>query len=193
MSPSSRSVRADAARNRQRLLDAATRVFTEQGPEAPFIEIARVAGVGVGTVYRHFPNRAVLIEAAYRQEVDALSAAAVRLAGELAPRAALRAWMDLFSGYLGVKSGLIDSLRVAEAEGADPFATSRDRNIASLEVILTAEPDAMPLLSAEELLLMLGGAILTTDSADLAGQRARMLDFLADAVWGGPESGGSGG
>lgn len=193
MSPSSRSVRADAAKNRQRLLDAATRVFTEQGPEAPFIEIARVAGVGVGTVYRHFPNRAVLIEAAYRQEVDALSAAAVRLADELAPRAALRAWMDLFSGYLGVKSGLIDSLRVAEAEGVDPFATSRDRNIASLEVILTAEPDAVPLLTAEELLLMLGGAILTTDSADLAGQRASMLDFLADAVWGGPGSGGSGG
>lgn len=178
-----RSQRADAAKNRQRILDAAIHVFTDAGPEAPFIEIAQVAGVGVGTVYRHFPHRASLIEAAYQQEVDALATAARQLAADLPPPEALRGWMDLFSGYLGVKSGLIDSLHVAQTEGADPFATSREKNISALEVILEAHPEFTSDLTAEEVLLMTGGVIVTTDSDDLHAQRARMLDFLANRVW----------
>lgn len=182
MSSNTRPTRADALVNRQRVLDAARRVFAMSGAETTTTDIAKEAGVGVGTIYRHFPTREDLIDATYADEVRALTDAVPPLLRQMGPQRALRRWMDLFAAYLEVKSRLIASGRSRALVGAT-HARSREQNIAALGKILAARDDAISRLTAEELLLTTGGIILTTDSSDLAPQRARMLDFLADTVW----------
>jgi AcrR family transcriptional regulator len=104
--------RADATRNIAALLDAAAAAFVEAGVEAPVRDIAARAGVGVGTIYRHFPTRADLVVAVYRHQVDALAASADRLLEEaVSPSAALGAWIDGFVDFLVTKHGLAGALR----------------------------------------------------------------------------------
>ncbi|SCM75717.1 Transcriptional regulator, TetR family [uncultured Pleomorphomonas sp.] len=105
-----RKPRADAARNRARLLDAAKAVFAERGGAASLEEVARTAGVGIGTLYRHFPTRDALIEAVYRNESDQLVRAASELAASRPPVEALREWMRLFFNYMSVKHGMMELL-----------------------------------------------------------------------------------
>src|SRR5258708_17634570 len=90
---STRKPRADAVRNRERVLDAAKAVFSAGGPEASLEAVARRAGVGIGTLYRHFPTREALFEAVYRREVEHLADLAQQLKGEVAPAEALRRWL----------------------------------------------------------------------------------------------------
>jgi AcrR family transcriptional regulator len=90
---SSRKPRADALRNRERVLEAAKAVFSAGGPDASLEAVAREAGVGIGTLYRHFPTREALYEAVYRREVEQLSELAEELKGEAAPVEALRRWL----------------------------------------------------------------------------------------------------
>lgn len=113
-----RKPRADALRNRDRLLAAAKAAFAETGPQASLEEIARRAEVGIGTLYRHFPTRDAMIEAVYRREVEQLAQAADRLLGEVAPDEALRQWLGVFVDYLAAKKV------VAAALGAKPGATT---------------------------------------------------------------------
>jgi len=113
-----RPLRADAARNRQKVLDAAEEVFGEQGTEGSLEEIARRAGVGVGTLYRHFPTRVDLIEQVYRSSVGELCAAAPRLAATLPPGQALEAWLLSFVTYVGRKRGMAAALRGALGDDA---------------------------------------------------------------------------
>src|SRR5580704_6083961 len=101
-------MRADAQRNRVRLLEAAVRAFSQEGPEVTLDAIAKDAGVGIGTLYRHFPTRESLVEAAYRNELDRLCDAAADLSQELTPEAAMRAWMDRFVDYMTTKRGMSD-------------------------------------------------------------------------------------
>src|SRR5689334_24518261 len=89
---SSRPLRADARRNRDRLLDAAVRAFSQDGPDVTLDAIAKEAGVGIGTLYRHFPTREALVEAAYRNELARLCDAAADLLATMPPEAALRTW-----------------------------------------------------------------------------------------------------
>ncbi|MBP0461239.1 TetR/AcrR family transcriptional regulator [Streptomyces montanisoli] len=104
--------RADARRNEQTLLDAAARVFVASGVEAPVRDIAAEAGVGMGTIYRHFPTRADLIIAVYRHQVEACAEAGpALLASGLAPHAALTRWTDLFVDFLVTKHGLAGVMR----------------------------------------------------------------------------------
>ncbi len=104
--------RADAQRNETALLDAAAAVFVESGVEAPVRAVAARAGVGVGTIYRHFPTRADLIVAVYRHQVEALAEAGPALLAEgRAPRAALERWIDAFVDFLVTKHGLASVLR----------------------------------------------------------------------------------
>jgi AcrR family transcriptional regulator len=110
-------MRADAARNREKLLVAATEAFGESGTEASLEEIARRAGVGVGTLYRHFPTRAMLIEEVYRNSVDEVCGAVPRLLTEMTPFDALSTWVYGFVGYVGRKKGMVSALR--EAMGPD--------------------------------------------------------------------------
>lgn len=105
-----RKPRADAERNRFRLIDAAKAVFAERGGAASLEEVARRAEVGIGTLYRHFPTRDALIEAVYRNESDQLVRAASELAASRAPVEALREWMRLFFRYMSVKSGMMELL-----------------------------------------------------------------------------------
>src|SRR6476659_8677841 len=104
--------RADARRNESAVLDAAAAAFVASGVEAPVRDIAARAGVGVGTVYRHFPTRADLVVAVYRHQVDACAeAGAALVAGADAPLSALREWVDLFVDFLVTKHGLADMLQ----------------------------------------------------------------------------------
>ncbi|EJL22707.1 TetR/AcrR family transcriptional regulator [Novosphingobium sp. AP12] len=105
-----RRVRADAQRNLVTLLDAAKHVFAEAGTEAPVRDIAERAGVGVGTVYRHFPTRADLIAAVFAYEIDACADAADRIAAEHPPFAALSLWMGEFVKLASTKRGLAQAL-----------------------------------------------------------------------------------
>lgn len=106
----SRSVRADAQRNNDALLEAALTVFATSGVDAPVREIAAKAGVGVGTVYRHFPQRADLIAAVFRHEIDACADAAATLAAEYEPVEALAMWMQRYADFIATKHGLAAAL-----------------------------------------------------------------------------------
>jgi AcrR family transcriptional regulator len=106
-----RSQRADARRNQQTLLDAAAAAFVASGVEAPVRDIAARAGVGMGTVYRHFPTRADLIIAVYRHQVDACADAGPALLDENTAYVALTRWIDLFVDFLVTKHGLATALR----------------------------------------------------------------------------------
>lgn len=103
--------RADAQRNEQALLDAAAAAFVESGVDAPVRDIAARAGVGMGTIYRHFPTRAELIIAVYRHQVDACAEAGPALLREHPPLVALTTWIDLFVDFLVTKHGLAEALQ----------------------------------------------------------------------------------
>jgi AcrR family transcriptional regulator len=108
--------RADARRNEQTLLDAAAEAFVASGVEVPVRDIATRAGVGVGTIYRHFPTRADLIVAVYRHQVEACAEAGPRLLAEnTSPHAALAGWIDLFVDFLVTKHGLAGAMQSEDA------------------------------------------------------------------------------
>lgn len=114
-----RSRRSDARRNEQALLEVAARVFVDSGIDAPVRLIAAEAGVGVGTIYRHFPSRAELITAVYRHQVDACVDLGERLLqGDLTPFAALSEWIDAFVDFLSTKHGLATIRTQGESGGS---------------------------------------------------------------------------
>src|ERR1700761_1703976 len=115
-----RKPRADALRNRQRILEVAKEAFSQSGASASLDEIARVAGVGPGTLYRHFPTRHELIEAVYRNEVEKLTAAEQRFAASMPPVEALRAWMFLFIEHVSQKRLIIPAMDTV-AGGSAPL------------------------------------------------------------------------
>src|SRR5271156_162324 len=106
----SRKPRADAQRNRERILDIAKKAFTRSGANINLDEVAKRAGVGAGTLYRHFPTRDALLEAVYRSEVEKLAAAQQRFAETMPPVEALRAWMLLFVDYIAAKQIIAPAL-----------------------------------------------------------------------------------
>jgi AcrR family transcriptional regulator len=133
-----RRPRADAQRNRDKLLAAATEAFAEQGDDVALEVIAARAGVGIGTLYRHFPNRDALVAAAYRPEVGALCAAAAdRLAGQPADQA-LRAWLERFADYIATKRAMGNALRSAGASDSPLFAEAREQIHGALRLLLDA-------------------------------------------------------
>ena len=149
--PPVRKPRADAQRNRERILEVAKGVFTRDGAAASLDEIARQAGIGPGTLYRHFPTRDTLIEAVYRNEVAKLAAAEQRFAATMPPLEALRAWMLLFIDHVAGKMLIIPamntvaggSMRLIEGSRSlihTAFATSVKRAIASGDLRSGHEP-----------------------------------------------------
>jgi AcrR family transcriptional regulator len=108
--PPPRRPRADAQRNRERILEVAKEAFTRDGAAASLDDIARQAGIGPGTLYRHFPTRDALIEAVYRSEVEKLAAAEARFAAAMPPLEALRAWMLLFIEHVSAKKLIIPAM-----------------------------------------------------------------------------------
>ncbi len=131
--------RADARRNEESLLDAAAAVFVAAGVEAPVRDIAARAGVGTGTIYRHFPTRADLIVAVYRHQVEACAAAGpALLESGVTPYAALRSWIDLFVDFLVTKHGLAGVLRSDQAGFETLHAYFLDRLVPVCGALLAA-------------------------------------------------------
>ncbi|WP_371781322.1 TetR/AcrR family transcriptional regulator [Streptosporangium subroseum] len=183
--PGPRPLRADAQRNRDRLLAAAVRAFFNDGPDVTLDAIAKDAGVGIGTLYRHFPTREALIEAAYRNELTKLCDAAAELLRTLPPDEAMRAWMDHFVDYMTTKRGMADALRVVIASGGNPYAESRDRLIAAITMLLHAGAAAGTVRSDIEpvdVLASLGGVSLAAGAPAQRDQASRMLDLLMDGL-----------
>jgi AcrR family transcriptional regulator len=119
-----RKPRADAERNRVRLLETAKAAFAEKGSAASLDEIARIAGVGAGTLYRHFPTRDALVAAVYRNETEQLVAAADCLAETHPPVTALREWLLLFVDYIATKHGMSEVLNSIVEGASDLYSAS---------------------------------------------------------------------
>lgn len=180
-----RPLRADAQRNRQRLLEAAVRAFSQAGAEVTLEQIARDAAVGIGTLYRHFPTREALVEAAYRNELERLCDSAAELLERLSPEAATRAWMDHFIDYLATKREMADALRLVIAAGTNPFAQSRDRLLAAVARLLTAGAAAgtiRPDVDPGDVLVGLSGVSLAAGGREQRDQAQRLLDLLMDGL-----------
>jgi len=180
-----RPLRADAQRNRDRLLEAAVRAFSQDRPDVTLDAIAKDAGVGIGTLYRHFPTREALVEAAYRSELDRLCDAAADLLGDLPPDQALRAWMDRFVDYMTTKRGMADALRAVIASGGNPYAHSRDRLISAITTLLSRAAAAGTVRSDVEpadVLTSLSGVSLAAGEPAQREQARRVLDLLMDGL-----------
>jgi AcrR family transcriptional regulator len=180
-----RPLRADAARNRDRLLDAAVRAFSEDGPDATLDAIAKDAGVGIGTLYRHFPTREALVEAAYRNELARLCDAVADLLQTMPPDEATRTWMDRFVDYMTTKRGMADALRAVIASGGNPYAQSRDRLTAAITTLLHAGATAGTIRSDIEpgdVLASLSGVSLAAGEPAQRDQARRLLDLLMDGL-----------
>src|SRR5882724_11500966 len=134
--PGSRPVRAVAQRNRENLVAVARAAFAATPDPVPLEAVAREAGVGIGTLYRHFPTREALVEAVYAAELDDVATSAPALLAALAPDAALRAWMDRYAAFVATKRGMIDTLRAAMASGRIATPATRQRLTAAVASIL---------------------------------------------------------
>ena len=125
-------------RNRDRLLVAARDVFSAGGPDASLESVARVAGVGIGTLYRHFPTREALFQAVYRREVDRLVELAVKLAAEGPPMEALRRWLHAQIGVVATKKGMLAALNPAAGSASELYADSAQRLGRSVSALMAA-------------------------------------------------------
>jgi AcrR family transcriptional regulator len=170
-------MRADAQLNHERLLAAAAEVFAKDGADASLKDIAKDAGVGIGTLYRRFPTRELLVEATYRNETTRLAEAAHELLEKLAPVPALRTWMDQFIAYIATKHGMAESLKVVLDD--DRRLESRKLLVDALKVLLAAGVEVGAVrndVPAEDVLMSLGGITLIA-GADraLAGRLSDLL------------------
>jgi AcrR family transcriptional regulator len=179
-----RPLRADARENREKLLVAAVAAFARSGVNVPLEAIAQDAGVGIGTLYRHFPTRDALVLAAYENEVQHLCEAAGDLLAAMPPDAALRAWMNRFVGYVAAKRGMADALRAMISSNA-LFTRTHDRIVAALASLLRAGAENGAIrddVDAEDVLRALGGVWLVSGDEGWEEQAARLLDLLIDGL-----------
>jgi len=180
-----RRLRADAQRNRERLLAAAVVAFSREGPEATLESIAKDAGVGIGTLYRHFPSREALIDAAYRSELARLCDSVPDLLAAMPADKAMRTWMDMFVEYMTAKRGMADALRMVIAAGGNPFAESRSRLLAAFAALMEAGAADGTLradLDPGDLLASLSGVALVVGEPGQREQAGRLLDLLMDGL-----------
>ncbi|MFF7748010.1 TetR/AcrR family transcriptional regulator [Streptomyces sp. NPDC007971] len=179
--PPARSKRADARRNKENLLDAAAALFVTSGVDAPVRDIAARAGVGVGTIYRHFPTRADLIIAVYRHQVDACAEAGpALLASSASPYAALERWINQFVDFLVTKHGLAAVLQSDDAGFDALHAYFLDRLVPVCTQLLQAAAAAgeiRPGLQAYELMRGVGNLCVGAES-DSRYDARRLVAFL---------------
>jgi len=179
------TLRSDARRNREKLLAVAAEAFASAGVNASLEEIARKAGVGVGTLYRHFPSREALVAATYRNEVEQLCESVSELQETLAPDAALRAWMDGFVRYIATKRGMGEALQAVMASDSAIFADTYSRLVAALDALLAAAVAAGTIRAdarGEDVLRALGAIWMIRDSERREEQAGRVLDLLMDGL-----------
>jgi len=130
-------LRADAERNRQQLLEAAKAAFAERGPDTSLEEIARQAGVGIGTLYRHFPNRDALLADVYRHALKQLADAAPALAAKEPPLEALRSWMRLFVDYVATKKVIAPALQRMAGGTSELYAGTMDQITKAMNLLIS--------------------------------------------------------
>ena len=176
-----RQPRADAQRNRQRILEVAKDAFTRNGGAASLDDIARQAGIGPGTLYRHFPTRDALIEAVYRSEVEKLAAAEARFADTLPPLAAMRAWMLLFIEHVSEKKLIIPAMDTVTGGSARLIEGARSvihsAFIACVERAI-ASGDLRADTSSEDFVRALIGVFYTTALPGWEKSARRIVDIL---------------
>jgi AcrR family transcriptional regulator len=172
--------RADARRNEQTLLDAAAALFVTAGVGAPVRDIAAAAGVGMGTIYRHFPTRADLIIAVYRHQVGACAEAGPALLASCdTPHAALTQWIDLFVDFLITKHGLAAALQSGDARYETLHAYFLDRLVPVCAQLLDAAADAGEIRrDADAYGLMRAVGNLCADGGDARYDARRMVGLL---------------
>ena len=179
-----KTMRADAQRNRERLLTAAVELFND-GDDVTLDAVARRAGVGIGTLYRHFPTRDDLVEAAYRNEVAQLHAAAAELLDALPPDEALAEWMHRFVTYAATKNGMRDALQSVVASNSELFAETRKRMLAAIGALLRAGVEAGTLradVDADDVLFASGGIWQVTSDAKWRERAERMIGLIVDGI-----------
>ena len=179
------AVRADAQRNRQRLIEVARQAFTTGEGKVSLEAIAREAGVGIGTLYRHFPTREALVAAVYRAERGLLRDAADELLAEQGPDRALRSWMDRFADYMETKREMADSLRALIVSGTVTHSEAREELSRAIRPLLDAGAAAGTLradVSAEDVVVGLVGIFTVCTLPDQRDQATRLLDLLMDGL-----------
>jgi AcrR family transcriptional regulator len=179
-----RRVRADAQRNIDALLQAAMAVFADSGVDAPVREIAEQAGVGIGTIYRHFPQRSDLIVAVFRREVDGCADAAAVLAAEHEPGLALARWMQRYVDFISAKRGLAAALHSGDPAYNSLPAYFQQRLRPALQTLLEAAAAAGKVRGGVEPYdLLRAVASLCTPAHDVGPDHARrMVDLLIDGL-----------
>jgi AcrR family transcriptional regulator len=180
-----RPLRADARRNRESLVAAARAAFAAADEAVPIESVARDAGVGIGTLYRHFPTREALVEAVYAAELDDVATSAPTLLERFPPEVALRAWMDRYARFVATKRGMRDTLRAAVASGRITTPKTRERITAAIATILTAGARTGSLradVDPDDVTALLLGVFLSTAAGDAADQTGRLLDLVVDAL-----------
>jgi AcrR family transcriptional regulator len=178
-------LRADAALNRERLLKAARAVFSAGGAEASLDAVARRAGVGIGTLYRHFPTREALFEAVYRHEVQQLSELADPLKDGAAPVEALRRWLRSGVEFVATKKGMVAALALAVAGSSELHARSFEQLTKAARVLLDRAIDAGEIRSdikSEDLVRSLVGMCYMHNQPGWQSSVLRMMDVLVDGL-----------
>ncbi len=176
---------AEARRNRQKLVAVAARAFASGARRVPLEEIAKEAGVGIGTLYRHFPTREALIEAVYRDQVERLRSGARELLSAHPPARALRLWMDLFADWAVTKHGMIDTLRAIISSGRLEFGQMRSELVAIVRMFLDAGAAAGDIrrdADAEAVAATLTGILSVAGEPEQRDRAARMLSLLMDGL-----------
>ena len=174
-------LRKDAQRNRERILEVAKEAFTRFGANASLDEIATQAGVGPGTLYRHFPTRDALIEAVYRSEVEKLAAAARNFAQAMPPMKALRAWMLLFVDHIAAKYVIAPALNSLVGGPSKLYEGSRGQIAGAMETLVKRaiqSGDIRRDLDPFDLLRALIGFSHVASGADWQSSARRLVDIL---------------
>jgi AcrR family transcriptional regulator len=180
-----RKPRADAVRNRERVLEAAKAVFSAGGPEASLEAVAKKAGVGIGTLYRHFPTREALFEAVYRREVQQLSELAEQLKSENDPVDALRRWLRSNVEFVATKKGMSAALALAVQSSSELTAFSFERLTKAVGALLeraVAAGEIRSDISPEDLLRALVGMCYLHDQPGWQKSVVRLLDVFVDGL-----------
>ena len=176
-----RKPRSDAQRNRRRILEVAKEAFTRNGADASLDQIAKLTGVGAGTLYRHFPTRDALIEGVYRNEVEKLAAAAGRFAQTMSPIEALRAWMMLFVDYIAQKHIIAPALNSVAGGPSRLYEGSRSIIQGAIDELVKRAKKSGVLrkdLDASDLLRALIGFSLLGPGPDWLKSARRLVDIL---------------
>jgi AcrR family transcriptional regulator len=180
-----RKPRADSARNRQLLIDAAKAGFAEVGLDVSLEEIARRAGVGIGTLYRHFPSREAVVEAVYRREVEQLVGAVPHLLETSPAGEALHQWMHLFVNYIATKRLIAPSLRSAAGRTSTAHPTPAElitRAISTLVKDAVRSGDVRKDIDPSDLLRALVGVSYGNPDAGWEASARRLIDILMDGL-----------